>query len=120
MIEDCAHILHCQEANRVDCMLKSIDRLDKWLGEQSTEPRLRTALIRYAKGRGGLSMRRAACGLGSMFGRLATSQDQIGWRRFMEGMISKEVVEIQQAHFDLWRIKKSAGRWAKELVVKLL
>ena len=120
MTEDCAHILHCQEVNRVDCMLKSISRLDKWLGEQQTEPRLRKALIRYARGRGGVSMRTAASGLGSMFGRLAASQDQIGWRRFMEGMVSKEAVTIQQAHFNLWRVKKSAGRWAQDLVIKLL
>ena len=46
MVEDCAHVLHCQEANRVDCMLKSIDRLETWLREQNTEPRLKTALIK--------------------------------------------------------------------------
>ena len=38
----------------------------------------------------------------------------------MEGMISKEAVEIQQAHCNLWRIKKSAGRWAQYLATKLM
>ena len=38
----------------------------------------------------------------------------------MEGMVSKVVVAIQGAHFDLWRVKKSAGRWAQNLVIKLL
>ena len=65
-------------------------------------------------------MRKAACGLGSMFGRLAQSQDMIGWRRFVEGMISKVAVEIQQAHYNLWRVKKSADRWAQGLSTKLM
>ena len=30
--EDCEHVLTCEESNRVDCLLKCIDRLDKWLG----------------------------------------------------------------------------------------
>jgi len=33
--------------------------------------------------------------------KLARSQDQIGWRRFMEGMISKEFCEIQEVVFFL-------------------
>ena len=118
--EDCDHILTCEESSRVDCLLKSAERLDKWLGEQNTEPRLRVALVKYATGRGGVTMRMASCGLGSMFGRLSQSQDVIGWRRFMEGMISKEAVEIQQSHYNLWRIKKSAGRWAQDLATKLM
>ena len=118
--EDCEHVLTCEETKRVDCLLKSIDRLDKWLEEQGTEPRLHMALVRFARGRGGVTMRAAACGLGSMFGRLAQSQDKIGWRRFMEGMISKTAVEIQQAHYNLWRVKKSAGRWAQGLAIKLM
>ena len=38
----------------------------------------------------------------------------------MEGMISKEAVEIQQAHYNLWQVKKSAGRWAQDLATKLM
>ena len=30
--EDCKHVLTCKESNCVDCLLKSIDRLDTWLG----------------------------------------------------------------------------------------
>ena len=30
----------------------------------------------------------------------------------MEGMISKMAVEIQQAHYNLLRVKKSAEQWA--------
>ena len=118
--EDCDHVLTCQEANCVDCLLKSTERLDKWFEEQNTEPRLRMALIRYAIGRGGVTMRTVAYGLGSMLGRLSQSQDMIGWRRCMDGMIFKEAVEIQQAQYNLWRVNKSTGRWAQDLVTKLM
>ena len=37
-------------------------------------------------------------GMGPRYRRLGLSQDQIGWRRFMEGMISKEVVALQKQH----------------------
>ena len=54
--------------------------------------------------------------------RFASSQDVIGWRQFMEGMISKEMLVIQQRHLtqivtgSTWTI----SAWAKGLVVKLL
>ena len=113
-------MLTCKESNRVGCVLKPIDRLEKWMEEQGTEPRLRMALVKFARGRGGVTMRTTAYGLGSMFGRLAQSQNMIGWRRFMEGMISKVAVEIQQAHYNLGRVKKSTGQWAQGLATKLM
>ena len=56
---------------------------------------------------------------GSMLGRLAQLQDKIGWRRFMEGMVSRVTVEIQQVHYNLWQVKRSTGRWAQGLVTQL-
>ena len=34
----------------------------------------------------------------------------------MEGMISKVAVETQQAHYNLYRVKKSAGWWVQGLL----
>ena len=116
--ENCKHMLTCGESSRVDYLLRSIDRLDKWMEEQGTEPRLHLVLVRFARSRGGVTMRTTACGLEAMFGRLAQSHDKILWRRFMEGMVSRVAVEIQQAHYNLWRVKKSAGRWTQGLATK--
>ena len=38
----------------------------------------------------------------------------------MEGIMSKVAVEIQQSHYNLWRVKKSVGRWAQGLATKLM
>ena len=35
------------------------------------------------------------------YSKLSVSQDLIGWRRFMEGMISKEMIVIHQEYLDL-------------------
>ncbi len=51
---------------------------------------------------------------------MAKSQDEIGWRQFMEGMVSCRIMDIQQEYFALhgtsWRLEK----WAIGLVTHLL
>ena len=72
---------------------------------------LRMALVRFARGRGGVTLCVSVCCLGSVFRRLDHSQNKIGWKRFMEGMIFKVAVEIQQAHYNLFQFKEASGRW---------
>ena len=58
--------------------------------------------------------------LGHQYREMAAEQDVIGWQRFMEGMISKQLVCIQadyRAHTGEG-IKVKA--WASQLVVRLL
>ncbi len=54
------------------------------------------------------------------FGRMARSQDIIGWRRFMEGMVSAKLIDIQKDYFvgrgTSWKLEK----WTTGLVVRLL
>jgi hypothetical protein len=51
---------------------------------------------------------------------LADSMDLIGWRRFMEGMISKEVLAIQRKEEDDGKSYMSLENWGAGLVTKLL
>ena len=88
-------MLACKESNCVDYLLKHIDMLEMWLKEQSTEPQLHMALVRCTGGRGGVTMLTAAYHMGSVFGQLSHLKDIIGLRKLMEGVISKEGVEIQ-------------------------
>ena len=43
-------------------------------------------------------METAVFGAGPGFREMGRSQDLIGWRRFMEGMISKEILPLQEDH----------------------
>ena len=58
--------------------------------------------------------------LDSRFKIMARSQDIIGWRRFMEGMISRHVVDIQRDCLRCKGIQWQLNRWASGLVVRLL
>lgn len=51
---------------------------------------------------------------------MASSQDKIGWRRLMEGMISLGVVAIQRDYLSLHGLLWKLDRWASGLVIKLL
>ena len=51
---------------------------------------------------------------------MAQVQDQIGWRRTMEGMISREVVVCQETYRCHQEDGLDTGQWARALVIKLL
>ena len=51
---------------------------------------------------------------------MGKSMDVIGWRRFMEGMVSKEAVQIQSDWVDIGGSSLTTDDWTKGLTVKLL
>ena len=59
--------------------------------------------------RGGGSMVYVARGKGARFEKLAQSMDSIGWRRYMEGMVSAEILEIQSDFVDVGRCSLLLG-----------
>ena len=65
-------------------------------------------------------MGQIAWGEGNKLRKLAKSMDQIGWRRYMEGMISKEVLGIQVEFTVMGAGSMTTINWAKGLAIKLL
>ena len=79
-----------------------------------TEPGLQSILVKFDKSRGSLTMAQIVHGRNSQsawmshdmthccnrYARMAASWDIIAWRWFMKGMISVEVVSIQQQFFN--------------------
>ena len=59
-------------------------------------------------------------GDGAGFQEMGRSQDEIGWRCFMEGMISKEIIPIQSDYVEMGGSAMSVDEWARGLVIKLL
>ena len=119
-VETCGHVLLCQEAGRVDVFYGSIKLLDDWLRTSHTDNGLRQCIVDYAKGRGSTSMFDIARHRGARFQNMAASQDAISWRRFMEGMISKEIIAVQKRYTAISGSKLSIENWAQGLVIKLL
>ena len=91
-----------------------------WLKKVGTDAKLRQCLVRFARGRGNLLMEDIAGPLGERYQQLGCSQDVIGWRRFMEGMIATEVVEIQRDDITLSGSRWNIDDWSRALVIKLL
>jgi hypothetical protein len=119
-VETCGHVLFCEEAGRVDLLHKSVDLVDGWLKDQGTDEQLRKMLMEYAHGRGGKTMSEIVGWKGGQWRRLADSMDVIGWRRFMEGMVSKEVVQIQRKVDHGGKFRISVDAWCAGLVTRLL
>jgi hypothetical protein len=70
---------------------------------------------------GGIRMYDLCHNKSEKYQRMARSQDMIGWRRFMEGMISKEILNVHYlTTFESEEDMPAPTQWAKGLVVKLL
>ena len=118
--ETAEHVLYCEEAGRVEFLSKWTEAMESWLEESETDEDLLYCIVEYMSGRGARTMTEICRGLGPRFGRLGRSQDAIGWRRFMEGMISKEVVIIQRDFHILSGGEISTEKWATGLILRLL
>ena len=113
-------MLYCDKEGRVQTLLKSMGLVDQWLKQVKTHETLRRRLVKFAKRRGSVRMENIVWGEGRKFGIIGASVDVIGWRRFMEGMVSTEVLVIQQKCVEVGGCQLSLGGWARGLVVKLL
>ncbi len=59
-------------------------------------------------------------GYGERYRKMAKGQDEIGWRRFLEGMICSEFQKRQQEYYISVGLTKSGKWWAQNLIIKLL
>ena len=57
---------------------------------------------------------------GVRYQKLGKSMDLIGWRRFMEGIVSKEAFKIQSEWVDVGGSALSIDGWTKGLTPKFL
>jgi hypothetical protein len=118
--ETCAHVLSCPDAGRVEALHMTVDLLRDWMKWRPTDPDLASALLQYAHGRGHLTMTEICSHMQVQYRIMAHSQDRIGWRRFMEGMVSREIRGIQRRYLIFVGSSFTIDRWMSGLIVKLL
>jgi hypothetical protein len=96
--------------------------LDKWMKLNDTDPDLRECIYEYLMGREGLLMEEICIenGYDERYRVMARAQDSIGWRRFTEGMVCKEIRTIQNTHSSVTGLRVNTERWGRELVTRLL
>ena len=95
-VETCAHVLTCTEEGRVKKLSNSLRLVDGWLQRVGTHETLKSCPMQYARERGHMRMENVVWGKSRQFWDLGRSVDKIGWRRFMEGMISGKAGAIQR------------------------
>jgi hypothetical protein len=120
--ETCVHVLHCTHAGRVDPLHATIKLLDQWMKWHAMDPDLRECIYEYAMGCSGRTMAEICSdhGCDGRYQGMARAQDAIGWRRFMEGMICKEIWAIQKTYTAFSGSRTIAEKWTGELITKLL
>ena len=118
--ETTAHVLQCEEAGRVEAFHLTADCLEGWMEDHDTQEELAECLGQYVHGRGSEALSDICRGMGGRFRNLGRSQDKVGWRRFLEGMVVKEVALIQREHLCAVGSSISVGRWMTGFIVKLL
>ena len=84
---------------------------------------IRKYILQYAKGIGGIIMTDVLHGTVRRHRKLAASQDLIVWGMFVEGVVSKEMLVIQQEYLDLWGARgtpTTPTSWDKGLIFRLI
>jgi hypothetical protein len=118
--DTCVYILFFHLAGHVETLKHTIDIIEDWIVEAETEPDLLDCIVEYADGWGGRSMTDICKGLGPQYMQMARDQDAIGWRRFMEGIICKQIREIQNLYHFQEGTRMPLDQWAQDLILELL
>ena len=67
------------------------------------------SIVTYVQGRGAVTMEEAIHDAPPRFRQMACSQDTIGWRWFLEGMLSTEITQIQQQYMAVNGLQMNFG-----------
>ncbi len=113
-------MLSYNEVGRVKTIQAMIDFVEEWLDEVDTDPMVVTCVVEYARGCGYITMQGICRRMGSQYQMMAEDQGTIGWRRFMEGVLSWRLVGLQANHYALTGEGLQPLHWASQLVIRLL
>jgi hypothetical protein len=100
--------------------MKSIEILELWLIKVDTDPVLLSCIVEFAKEQGGITMTEICRDKAQQYRLMVTDQDDIGCRRFMEGMVCHQAWDIQDTYSSVERSNISSCQCSQGLVVKLL
>ncbi len=94
--------------------------LEQWLDEADTDLDLADSIVEYVQQRGTTTMEEVVREAPCRFWTMGLSQDRIGWRRSLEGMILKEITVIQRQFYALNGSRLSLEKWSSRLITRLM
>ena len=77
-------------------------------------------IVKYVQGQDLVTMNEAICEAPRRFWQLGHSQDLIGWHHFLEGMVSKVIISLQQQYLALSWSRLSIEKWISCLITRLM
>ena len=119
-VETAEHVIQCPETGRVEAFRIGTNALEQWLDKADTDPDLTDNIVEYVRQRGTITMEEVTNDAPPRFRQMALSQDKIGWRRLLEGMISMEITIIQQQYMAVNGSRMNLDKWCTGLITRLL
>lgn len=114
------HLCRCPNEERTQLFTDCTDKLASWLDtNDNTHPELAYWIPKYIGCRGTVLF----ADLGPMspaMMKVATSQDTIGWRNFMEGRVSKHIMLLQRRHLLESSSRLTTTSWMKQFISRVL
>jgi hypothetical protein len=115
--ETTIHVIQCAESTRT--WNATVEALNEWLEDQSTEPALQEAIISHLQSwRHGSRNNRAQHK--PTLQRTLAQQEGLGWYSFILGRHAKGFEEIQHRYYQSLESKKTGFRWTVALIKKLM
>jgi hypothetical protein len=97
-----------------------IDRIGSWLRSNGTTPALSNMILDFLWTRGSLTHRGNPIPILPQYSEFISSQAHIGWRRMMEGMVSKTLLHLDRQDVLVPNSYMSVNRWMVGLIKTLL
>ncbi len=117
--ETAQHINVCPNRWRTKLLREQVAELKVWMADHHTHPDILYWVPQYIRLRNTrqlLSFPQLPRSL-KAFG---AEQDAIGWQDFMEGKISKSLLQLQKSHLANANTMMTGGLWAKEFISRVL
>ncbi len=117
--ESTSHITRCSEPGRLASLRAAVEELSDWMEDNDTDPYLQQFIEEYLLGHGELDMCDVIDGHPEHIA-FAEIHDTLGWDNFVEGRISRSLVDLQAQYLSTIQTFVQPLPWASGLMRQLL
>ena len=114
--EDTNHILHCAHDDVSKLWEEKISQLDKRLLKIKTCYRLRRAIIQELRYWRKCKSASNVVWYDDDLKAAIMEQRKIGWRNFLEGLISNKITQYQQEYYEYKEDKRKGSKWTRSVI----
>ena len=118
--EKASHLCVCMNEDRTRLLNEMTKSLEEWMHRDGkTDPEIAYWVGKYIEARGAVRFQDLGI-MSPMMRKLAVEQDLIGWREFMEGMMSRQFYVIQQEYLSRTAGHLNGKDWVKKFISQIL